>query len=131
MNSQQLQFLNLRNFPARLSAEEAAWYPGFSPHQIPVLVSAGLLKPLGQPVPSSTLDWFHSNQWDWILLRIEDWLGKFVELLPEKETDRTASNKGISERTKSVVKTLTDLAGSLLLHRKTCRILKRYRPQQS
>ena len=33
--------------PARLDAREAAWYLGFAAHDIPILVSAGLLKPLG------------------------------------------------------------------------------------
>ncbi len=40
--------------PARVVAEEAAWYLGFMPHDIPVLVSAGLLKPLGHPPASGT-----------------------------------------------------------------------------
>jgi hypothetical protein len=53
MSSQQLQFLNLRNLPARLTAEEAAWFLGFAPHAIPILVAAGLLKPLGQPAPNA------------------------------------------------------------------------------
>jgi hypothetical protein len=53
MNPHRLEFLNLRNLPARLSAEEAAWLLGFSPHDLPVLVSTGLLKPLGQPVPNA------------------------------------------------------------------------------
>jgi hypothetical protein len=53
MSSQQLQFLNLRNLPARSTAEEAAWLLGFAPHAIPVLVAAGLLKPLGQPAPNA------------------------------------------------------------------------------
>jgi len=42
-------FLNLRLVPARLTAEEAAWYLGFAPHDIPVLMAKGLLKPLGHP----------------------------------------------------------------------------------
>jgi hypothetical protein len=54
MSSQQLQFLNLRNLPARLTAEEAAWFLGFAPHAIPILVAAGLLKPLGQPAPNAS-----------------------------------------------------------------------------
>jgi len=49
MSSLRLQFLNLRNLPARLTSEEAAWFLGFAPHAVPVLVAAGLLKPLGQP----------------------------------------------------------------------------------
>jgi len=44
----------VRITPARVVAEEAAWYLGFSPHDIPVLVSAGLLKPLGHPPSSGT-----------------------------------------------------------------------------
>jgi hypothetical protein len=53
MSSQQLQFLNLRNLPARLTVEEAAWLLGFAPHNIPILAAAGLLKPLGQPPPNA------------------------------------------------------------------------------
>jgi hypothetical protein len=40
--------------PARVGAEEAAWFLGFAPHDIPVLVSAGLLKPLGHPPACGT-----------------------------------------------------------------------------
>jgi hypothetical protein len=54
MSSQQTQFLNFRNLPARLTAEEAAWFLGFAPHDIPILVAAGLLKPLGQPVSNAS-----------------------------------------------------------------------------
>lgn len=49
MNPQREQFLNLKGVPARLTAEEAAWYLGFSPHEIPILIAKGLLKPLGRP----------------------------------------------------------------------------------
>ena len=44
----------MRTPPARVVAEEAAWLLGFAPHDIPVLVSAGLLKPLGHPPASGT-----------------------------------------------------------------------------
>jgi hypothetical protein len=40
--------------PARVIAEGAARYLGFATHDIPVLVSAGLLKPLGHPPASGT-----------------------------------------------------------------------------
>lgn len=53
MNSQRLQFLSLRNLPARLTAEEASWLLGCSSHDIPILVAAGLLKPLGQPAQNA------------------------------------------------------------------------------
>ena len=54
MNPQREQFLNLKNSPARLNAEETAWYLGFSPHEIPILVAKGLLKPLGRPPANGT-----------------------------------------------------------------------------
>ena len=49
MNTDKEQFLNLKMPPARLNAEQAAWYLGFSPHEIPILVAEGMLKPLGHP----------------------------------------------------------------------------------
>jgi hypothetical protein len=57
MSSQESQLLNLRNLPARLHAEEAAWLLGFSPHDISVLIAGGLLKPLGRP-PANGVKYF-------------------------------------------------------------------------
>jgi hypothetical protein len=55
VNIERKDFLSVfRTPPARVVAEEAAWYLGFAPHDIPVLVSAGLLKPLGHPPASGT-----------------------------------------------------------------------------
>lgn len=53
MDPQREKFLNLKTAPARLNVEETAWYLGFAPHDIPVLVANGLLKPLGHPVQST------------------------------------------------------------------------------
>ncbi|HVU08068.1 MAG TPA: hypothetical protein VHG89_05950 [Verrucomicrobiae bacterium] len=53
MSSQQLQFLNLRHLPARLTIEQTSWLLGFMPHDISILIAAGLLKPLGQPAPNA------------------------------------------------------------------------------
>ena len=39
--------------PARLTAEETAWYLGFGAHDIPVQVANGLLKPLGHPADNA------------------------------------------------------------------------------
>jgi hypothetical protein len=47
------RFLNMRHFPARMTIEEVAAFFRMSPHDIPVLVANGLLKPLGDPVQSS------------------------------------------------------------------------------
>lgn len=49
MNQEREKFLNLTTPPARLNVEEAAWYLGFAPHDIPVLVAKGLIRPLGHP----------------------------------------------------------------------------------
>lgn len=54
MNPQREKFLNLKTPPARMNAEEAAWYLGFASHDVPILVAAGLLKPLGHPPHSGT-----------------------------------------------------------------------------
>ncbi len=42
----------LGQLPARLTAEQAAWVLNCQPHDIPALVGAKLLKPLGNPPPN-------------------------------------------------------------------------------
>lgn len=55
MKDEQRIFLSLWSKPpARLSVEQAAWALNFQPHDIPVLVAARLLKPLGNPPPNGT-----------------------------------------------------------------------------
>jgi len=45
----QVEFLNLRQLPARVNSEQAGWLIGCQPHDIPVLVAAKQLKPVGNP----------------------------------------------------------------------------------
>jgi hypothetical protein len=47
------RFLNLRHLPAQMTAAETAHYLGCIPHEIPVLVSKGFLKPLGNPADNA------------------------------------------------------------------------------
>ena len=54
MNSEKKEFLSLATPPARLDINETAWLMGFNEHDIPVLVSAGLLKPLGRPTATGS-----------------------------------------------------------------------------
>lgn len=54
MNQAKKDFLSLVTPPARLGINETAWLLGFSEHDIPVLVSAGLLKPLGRPTATGS-----------------------------------------------------------------------------
>ena len=49
MNPERKDFLSLSMAPARLNMEETAWLLGFAAHDIPILVQAGLLKPMGHP----------------------------------------------------------------------------------
>jgi len=66
MKEDQRQFLSLLGeLPARLTAEQAAWLLNCQPHDVPVLVAARLLKPLGNPPPNgikffATLDLLES-----------------------------------------------------------------------
>jgi hypothetical protein len=46
-------FLSLAFTPGRFDSEQTAWFLGFQPHDIPVLIAAGLLRPLGRPRPNS------------------------------------------------------------------------------
>ena len=53
MNTERKDFLSVMRLPpARLDVQETAWYLGFAAHDVPVLVAAGLLKPLGHPPPN-------------------------------------------------------------------------------
>ena len=54
MNQEKKEFLSLVTPPARLGINETAWLMGFGEHDIPVLVSSGLLKPLGHPTASGS-----------------------------------------------------------------------------
>jgi len=53
MSDDQHRFLTLLgHLPARLTVEQAAWVLNCKPHDMPALVSARLLKPLGNPPPN-------------------------------------------------------------------------------
>src|SRR5215510_15977919 len=53
MSDDQHRFLALLGqLPARLTAEQTAWVLNCQAHDIPILVAARLLKPLGNPPPN-------------------------------------------------------------------------------
>lgn len=55
MREDQHRFLTLLGrLPARLTAEQAAWVLNCQPHDVPALVAARLLKPLGNPPPNGS-----------------------------------------------------------------------------
>jgi len=44
----------LKQLPVRLTAEQTGWVLNCQAHDIPALINARLLKPLGNPAPNST-----------------------------------------------------------------------------
>lgn len=54
MNQEKKDFLMLTTLPARLTIAQSAILLGFNESDIAVLVSAGLLKPLGHPPPTGS-----------------------------------------------------------------------------
>lgn len=53
MNPERKDFLNLRCPPGRITVDEAAYMLGCEPDHIFILLSAKLLKPLGDPPPGA------------------------------------------------------------------------------
>ena len=86
MNPERKEILNLISLPGRMNAAEAAWRLGFEPDHIPILVSAGQLKPLGNP-PSGAVKFF-------LTVEIEQkkgdarWMNKATELIRVKVKDK-------------------------------------------
>jgi hypothetical protein len=92
MSSQQLQFLSLQKLPARLNAKEAAWLLGFSPHEIPILMSGGLLKPLGHP-PANGPKYFSATIIE-EYRRDEKWLARTSDRIVQFWRTRNARKSG-------------------------------------
>ena len=53
ISAQARELLNLRRLPAMLNVQQTAVLLGLAEHDIPMLVGAGLLKPLGDPPPNA------------------------------------------------------------------------------
>lgn len=79
MSPDQTNLLALLRLPARLTVEQAAWYLGFSPGDISILVAAKLLKPLGHP-PANGQKYFASCELE-RLRNDADWLAKACDAL--------------------------------------------------
>ena len=73
-NEQQAEFLSWKIVPARLSTIQTAWFLGFEPHEIPILITDGLLKPLGHPPRNGTKFFATSTLEE--LRRDEKWLAR-------------------------------------------------------
>jgi len=94
MNPERKEFLSLPTLPGRWAPTDTAWRLGFDPHDIPILVNVGLLKPLGRP-PASSVKYFASNEID-ELKRDARWLAKASDALRHHwklKNERAAKNR--------------------------------------
>ncbi len=81
----------LGQLPARLTAEQAAWVLNCQPHDIPALVAAKLLKPLGNP-PANGIKYFATAD---LLEQIKDrnWLARMSATICQHWHKKNARNK--------------------------------------
>ncbi len=96
MRDDQHRFLNiLGQLPARLTVEQAAWVLNCQAHDVPILVAARLLKPLGNPQPNSVKYFATSELLE--LTRDRAWLSKATSALCNhwrKKNEQRKARKG-------------------------------------
>ena len=84
--------LFLRRLPARLDIDQAAEILGFLPHELTVLLKAGLLKPLGKPAPNGHK--FFSAAEMLALSENREWLDKATRTVAKCWKDRNLATNG-------------------------------------
>jgi hypothetical protein len=86
----------LGNLPARLTAEQTAWVLNCQLHDMPILVSARLLKPLGNP-PQNGIKFFATTE---ILELAKDpkWLARVTCAINQHWHKQNARKKSRSNR---------------------------------
>jgi hypothetical protein len=81
MKTEMESFLKLEKRPSRLTIEQAGWLLGFGPHDLPILMAKGLLKPLGHPAANGQKFFLASAIED--LGRDEKWFHKACDAVLE------------------------------------------------
>ena len=92
MKEEQHRILSLMGqLPARLMAEQAVWVLNCQPHDVPVLVAARLLKPLGNPPPNS-VKFFAALE---VLEQVKDraWLARVTNALNQHWQRKNAAKR--------------------------------------
>jgi hypothetical protein len=95
MKEEQQRFLSLLGqLPARLTAEQAAWVLNCQAHDVPILVAARLLKPLGNP-PSNSVKFFATAE---VLELAKDrgWLSRMTNALNQHWQKKNAAKNSPS-----------------------------------
>jgi len=97
MREEQRRFLTLLGqLPARLAAEQAAWVLCCQAHDVPALVSARLLRPLGNPPPNGVK--FFSTADVLELSRDRAWLVKMTNAVCQHWQRQNVKRKSRSVR---------------------------------
>jgi hypothetical protein len=95
VSEEQHRFLRLLGgLPARLTAEQTAWMLNCQPHDVPMLVAARLLKPLGNPPPNAVKYFASSDIVE--LMADRAWLGKITHAVNQHWQRKNANRKGRS-----------------------------------
>ena len=95
MNENQSRFLSLLGQPpARLTAEQTAWVLNCQPHDLPALVGARLLKPLGTPAQNSTKYFATVDVLE--LMKDKAWLVKVTNAISQHWQHQNARKKNHS-----------------------------------
>jgi hypothetical protein len=82
MKEEQQRFLSLLGqLPARLTAEQAGWVLNCQAHDIPALVNARLLKPLGNPSQNSTKYFAAADVLE--MMKDRSWLAKVTNTISQ------------------------------------------------
>jgi hypothetical protein len=87
------EVLNVRRLPARLTVEQTASLLGFASHDIPILVRAKLLKPLGKPLPNAT-KWFATCEIEQYRNEFK-WLDSAVKVLGDHWRNQNLKRRGL------------------------------------
>jgi hypothetical protein len=95
MKEEQHQFLALVGQPpARLTVEQAAWLLGCQAHDMPILVAARLLKPLGNPAPNGVKFFATADIVE--LAKDRSWLAKVTNTVNQHWHKKNARQKSHS-----------------------------------
>src|SRR5450432_3849342 len=103
VTAQQTEFLSWKVVPARLDATQAAWFLGFEPQEIPMLVAAGLLKPLGHPARNSTK--FFATETLEQFRRDEKWLARACDAICDYWRERNARRTNYGRNDRGITRT--------------------------
>ena len=96
MKEDQLRFLSLiGQLPARLTSEQAGWVLNCQPHDIPALVNARLLKPLGNPSQNSTKYFATTDVLE--MTKDRGWLVKITNTISQHWQHQNARKKNLTD----------------------------------